>query len=244
MLKGSKALVTGGSKRIGFACAKGLAMEGADVVLHFNSSEKEANKSVKVLKEFSGKVSALHGDLNNPEVAETLVEKAESENGPIDILLNNASIFPEDQMLNCSLESLQTNVTVNAFAPLALARSMAKKGQQGTIINMLDARMNDYDANHFSYHVSKRMLSDFTRMMSLEFAPKIRVNAIAPGLILPPEGKDDSYLEGLASSNPLHAVGSVEDIVRTMLFLIESTFITGQTIYVDGGRHMKGKVYE
>ena len=244
MLKGRKALITGGAKRIGFACAKGLAKRGVDIVLHFNTSEKEVNESIKALEDFDVAISAIQGDLTVPEVADALFEKAEIENGPIDILVNNASIFPEDTMMESDHDSLQDNFTVNAYAPLAIAKSMAAKSRNGTIVNMLDARMNDYDANHFSYHVSKRLLFDFTRTMSLEFAPNIRVNGIAPGLILPPEGQDNAYLERLASSNPLNKVGAVDDVVRALLFLIESTFVTGQIIYVDGGRHMMGNVYE
>jgi hypothetical protein len=244
MLNGRQALITGGAKRLGFASAKGLAIQGVDVVLHFNTSEQEVNESIEALEKIGVNVSVIQGNLADPDVAETLFEKAETQSGPIDILVNNASIFPEDTMKESDFNSLQTNFAVNAYAPLAIAKSMAAKGRRGTVINMLDTRITDYDANHFSYHVSKRMLSDFTRTMSLEFAPEIRVNGIAPGLILPPEGKDNSYLEGLASSNPLNDVGGEDDIVKALLFLIESTFVTGQIIFVDGGRHLKGHVYE
>jgi pteridine reductase len=104
----------------------------------------------------------------------------------------------------------------------------------------LDTRVAGYDRQHVAYHLSKQMLCTLTRMMAVEFAPRIRVNAVAPGLILPPEGKGMDYLEGLKGTNPLNQYGSAEDISAAAVFLIGSAFITGQGIHVDGGRHLKG----
>ena len=103
--------------------------------------------------------------------------------------------------------------------------------------------MVDYDRAHAAYHLSKRMLFTLTRMMALEFAPQIRVNAVAPGLILPPPGQDASFLERMASTNPLGRHGDASDVADAVLFLTGAGFVTGQVIYVDGGRHMKGAVY-
>jgi NAD(P)-dependent dehydrogenase (short-subunit alcohol dehydrogenase family) len=93
------------------------------------------------------------------------------------------------------------------------------------------------------YHLSKRLLFDLTKMMAVEFAPRIRVNGIAPGLILPPEGQDDDYLERLADTNPLHDHGSPKDITDALLYLVLAEFVTGQVLFVDGGRHLKGNLY-
>jgi hypothetical protein len=108
---------------------------------------------------------------------------------------------------------------------------------------MLDTRAFDHDPRHFAYHLSKRTLFSLTRIMAAEFAPKIQVNAIASGLILPPEGKDESYLASLAHTNPMQRYGGPRDITEAVLFLLRSTFITGQVIHVDGGRHLKGAFY-
>lgn len=163
--------------------------------------------------------------------------------GPVDVLINSASLYTEERMGDLSPESLMTNVNLNALAPFLLSRAFAQQNREGSIVNFLDTRIDDYDENHVSYHLSKRMLFSITRMMAMEFAPKVRVNAVAPGLILPPEGKDDSYLQKLASTNPLNAHGGPADIVSTVLYLLRSPFVTGQVIYVDGGRHMLGGVY-
>jgi len=135
-------------------------------------------------------------------------------------------------------------VQVHALAPLTLSRALAKQGRDGHIINMLDSRVTDYDRDHAAYHLSKRMLLTLTRMLAMELAPRIAVNGVAPGLILPPAGKDESYLRDLAHTNPMNRHGGVGDITDAVLYLLTSRFVTGQVMFVDGGRHMRGPLYE
>jgi pteridine reductase len=138
------------------------------------------------------------------------------------------------------LEDVNRNTAINAWAPFVLSRAFARQGLEGRIVNLLDTRVAGYDFSHVGYILSKHMLAVLTRMTALEYAPLVTVNAIAPGLILPPPAKDTTYLEALAGSVPLQRHGGAEDIARAMLFLIESPFITGQTVFVDGGAHLKG----
>ena len=145
--------------------------------------------------------------------------------------------------MDFSLKDLEDNVQVNAISPLLIGRSFAKQGCEGAVVNFLDTRITEYDSGHAAYHLSKRMLFTLTRMMALEFAPSVRVNAIAPGLILPPPGEDVLYLQKLAPTNPLNRIGSPESITDAVLFLLNSEFVTGQVIFVDGGYHIKGNVY-
>jgi pteridine reductase len=133
---------------------------------------------------------------------------------------------------------------VNTFAPLVLGRAFIKQKRVGAIVNFLDTRMTGYDRDHSAYQLSKLSLSSLTKMMALEFAPCVRVNAVAPGPILPPLGKDSAYMERLASTNPLHRIGNLGDVTGAVLFLLKSTYITGQVLYVDGGYHLKGQTYE
>ena len=121
---------------------------------------------------------------------------------------------------------------------------MAEKGQSGVVVNLLDTMVRDYDRKHVSYHLSKKALHDLTRMMAVEYGPRLRVNGVAPGLVLPPEGKDIAYLEGLKHSNALERIGCPEQIAHAVVFLLTNEFITGQTIYIDGGRHLRGSMYE
>ena len=110
---------------------------------------------------------------------------------------------------------------------------------RGKIVNLLDSRIVGYDFPHAAYYLSKRLLAILTEMAALKFAPSISVNAVAPGLILPPPGKDQSYLQELSASVPLQRHGGPQDIVDALLYLLKSEFLTGQVIYVDGGRHLR-----
>ena len=110
-------------------------------------------------------------------------------------------------------------------------------------MNMLDCRIVDYDKQHVAYHLSKQMLYQTTRLLALELAPGIRVNGVAPGLILPPSGEEAAFLEARKQTNPLYRVGSESDVVDAVRLLISNEFITGQVIFVDGGRHLRGSVY-
>jgi len=236
-------LITGAAKRIGKALALDLAARGVHIAAHYNQSEYEMYELIDLIKGAGVKVSALQANLENPAETESLFDDACQLTGSIDILINNASIFGESKVTDFSLDELNFNIRINSFAPLLLCRRLAKQAGETAIINMLDTRILDYDSKHAAYHMSKRMLFDLTRMMALEFAPRVRVNAVAPGVILPPNGKDDSYFTEMVRTNPLQNHGDVEDITSAVAFLLESRFITGQVIYVDGGRHMRGMMY-
>ena len=242
-LSNQTALITGGAQRIGKAVTQALAEAGAGVIIHYNRSGGDAENLAADIRGNGGQAWTVGGDLSDPDAPPKIFADAVDKAGPVSILINNASIFPESRLTEFTPEELQQNINVNALAPLLLSRAFADQGLPGNIVNFLDTRVVSYDAEHAAYHVSKRMLHTLTRMMALEFAPRIRVNAIAPGVILPPEGKDENYLEKLAKTNPLCAVGTLADITGSVLFLIRTGFITGQIIYVDGGRHMRGATY-
>jgi NAD(P)-dependent dehydrogenase (short-subunit alcohol dehydrogenase family) len=186
---------------------------------------------------------AFTADLAEAAQAETLFEDVWETAGSIDYLVNSASIFPEAILDQLDLESLLPNLQINALAPFVLSRKLAARAGDGAVINLLDTRITDYDRAHVPYHLSKRMLYSLTRMMAVEYAPRLRVNAVAPGLVLPPVGEDEDYLAALASTNPLERYGSGEDVAEAVTFLLRSDFITGQTIFVDGGRHLRGSMY-
>ncbi len=242
-LLGSCALVTGASQRLGRATVEMLAREGLDVAVHYGRSEDEAAELAGWVRDQGRRSVHLRADLRDPGQTEALVARAREALGPVDVLINNASIFPESALRSMSVDDVADNVQVNALAPLLLSRAFAGQTEQGSIVNLLDCRIVDYDAKHAAYHLSKRMLYSLTKMMALEFAPQVRVNGVAPGLILPPPGEDEAYLDRLAHTNPMQARGHAGDIVRTIAFLLDSPFVTGQVIYVDGGRHLKGCVY-
>ncbi|MBN1697054.1 MAG: SDR family oxidoreductase [Spirochaetales bacterium] len=242
-MKGNTALITGAARRIGRALALGCAQKGIHLVLHYHSSVSEAEETAQLAEAYGVRVFLFKSDLASPEKAAELFRNARKSAGNIDILINNASFFRKDTLETLSADSLVDNIMLHALTPLVLSRSIAAGNRGGKIINILDARITDYDSEHAAYHISKRVLYDLTRMMAVEFAPHVTVNGIAPGLILPPPGEDISFLEKMKHTNPLNRHGGPADIVDTALFFLESSFITGQVIFVDGGRHLKGCMY-
>ncbi|MGB2824710.1 MAG: SDR family oxidoreductase, partial [Phycisphaerae bacterium] len=185
----------------------------------------------------------LRADLANVTEADSLMRRAVDAGGGVDILVNNASVYLPSGVLDFGGADLLANVQVNAMAPLLLCRAFAAQERPGDIVNFLDSRIADYDRSHAAYHLSKRMLFSITRMLALELAPRIKVNAVAPGLVLPPVGRGEEFLAAHAHTNPLGRHGRAEDVTDAVLFLLRNSFVTGQVVYVDGGRHMKGSVY-
>ncbi len=242
-LHGRRALITGGAKRIGEGLALALARQGVDVVVHYNTSAERAEAVAEDARRCGVRAWTLAANLECPSDAEALMGRAVEMAGAIEILVNNASSFPQDTLRCATAEAFEAAFRLNALAPALIARQFAQHCRSGSIVNLLDARIADYDREHASYHVSKRALFTMTRMLAVEFAPGVRVNAVAPGLILPPEGQDEAYLDKLASTNPLSRHGVLEDVVEAALFLLRSDFVTGQVLFVDGGRHLRGAMY-
>jgi pteridine reductase len=240
---GKIALVTGGAKRIGRAIALALARHGTHVVIHYRTSQHEAQSAAAEVHTYGVQAWTVQADFSDLAQVKKVLPKARESAGAIDMLINSASIFPQNWLTDFTADDFLQNMYTNALAPLWLSRAFAQQATEGVIINMLDTRMLDYDREHAAYHLSKRTLYTLTRMLSLEFAPDIRVNGVAPGLLLPPPGKDEAYLEQQKQTNPLQRIGSLDDITEAVLFLLRSDFITGQVIYVDGGRHVKGVMY-
>ncbi len=237
-ISGRTALITGGAKRVGRAVAFALAKAGVNVVISYRSSSAEAEELVKETKKLGVKAWSIKADLGITEEREGLIDRVYEKTGKLDILVNNASVFPGSEFATLTFEELQENIKTDAWAPLVLGRRFAAKCEKGHIVNMLDSRVVGYDWMHVGYHAGKYLLGLFSREMAIQFAPKIAVNAVAPGLILPPEGKDMSYLESLKDRLPMKRVGDPGFVADAVLFLVSSNFITGQVIFVDGGRHL------
>lgn len=239
-LSGKTALVTGAAKRLGRSIAVALADRGAGVVIHYNTSADEARDLAALLAKKGPAAYTLQGDLGDESQTHALLGRAVKLAGPIDVLVNNAAIYNTSTLLDLAAGDLAANVQVNAFAPLQIARCLAAQGRPGAVVNLLDAAVLDYNRSHAAYHLSKQMLLSLTRMMAAEFAPAVRVNAVAPGLIMPAQGTDPKSFKRLVHTNLLARVGNVEDVTDAVMFLLASSFITGQVIFVDGGRHLKG----
>jgi len=246
-LSGKTALVTGAAHRIGRATAVALARAGASVVVHYRSSEAAATAAVEELKGLGVDAHTIGADLASESDALELVPRAIELAERLDILVNSASIFEEATLESVEQVDFRRNFAVNAMAPFTLMRELYRhlkgRGSSGVAVNLLDTRITDFDRKHVAYAVSKRALHTLTRMSADEFAPVLRVNAVAPGLVLPPAGQEADYLERLRHTNPLERYGSVDEVTNAILFLVDNEFVTGQTIWVDGGRHLRGSFY-
>ncbi|HEV57297.1 MAG TPA: SDR family oxidoreductase [Phycisphaerales bacterium] len=243
-LAGQTALVTGAAHRIGRAIALALAERGVNVVVHCRHSTEAAEELADLLRHKGTRAWAVQADLTEPGAVEDLWSQTVRAAGQIDILVNSASIFEPDTLWDCTAEALWYNIRLHAWAPLVLARALAQQAGPAQIVNLLDARLGGYDPKHVSYQSSKQMLFSLTRMLAVELAPRIRVNAVAPGLILPPPGRDEAYLQKLAHTNPLHRHGDTKDVTDAVLYVLGASFVTGQVIYVDGGRHLGKAVHD
>ena len=237
-LAGKTALVTGAARRIGRAVSLALAASGSNVVVHHSRSVSDAEALVSELSRHGVRATAVRADLGEPDEAEALVALAEERAGHLDVLVNNASVFEPETLEAAALDHLVRSVKVNAWAPFVLTRAFARRSGKGRVVNLLDTRVSGLDLAHVGYVLGKDLLAILTRMTAVAFAPGLTVNAVAPGLILPPPGQDEAYLERLARDLPLKRHGEADDVVRAVLFLLESDFVTGQVLFVDGGRHL------
>jgi NAD(P)-dependent dehydrogenase (short-subunit alcohol dehydrogenase family) len=236
-LEGKIALITGAARRIGNATAKTLAGQGASIVIH-SRQEADAADLVADLDAIGATSWVVTADLQQPEEYERLVERAVAAAGSLHILVNNASVFPPSTLHEVTFADLVQNAEVNAWVPFTLMRSFARLVGRGSIVNILDTRIGGYDWNHVAYLLSKLLLASLTRTCALAYAPSITVNGVAPGLILPPPGKDMRYLAQLAETVPLKRHGGPDDVASAVLYLATNHFITGQVIHVDGGAHL------
>lgn len=227
ILKGKRALVTGGAVRIGRAITEALQAEGAEVVVHYLSSEEEAS----ALSPFT-----IQGNLLSSDDCARMIE----DSGPLDILVNNASLFTKDRLADGFPERVQREFQINLFAPMELTRLFAAQAKVGAVINLLDRRIRANDPTCLPYSISKKALEDLTKLSALELAPGIRVNAVAPGPILPPPGDRGEHFAERAGKVPLEIFPTPGNIAEAALFLLKADYCTGQVIYVDGGQHLLG----
>ena len=237
------ALISGASKRIGRAIALSLADRGYGIAVHYHNSKDEAVRLCREIEGKHGNAWPLRADLGKPQGPQRLIDQAMERCGALSVLVNNASIFPPSTLDEVTLQDFMENMVVNAWAPFCLSRAFMKSAKKGAIINILDARCVGEDPSHVAYSLSKNALEAITRLCAAQFAPDIRVNGVAPGLILPPAGKDISYLEKLKARVPLQKYGDPQDIADAVVFLVKNRFITGEILHVDGGRHQLGSTH-
>lgn len=237
-LRANTALVTGGARRIGRKIALSLAELEVDVVIHYRSSSDAAEDLKSELEEIGVDAWTVYADFSTDVDYPEFISEVLDRTGELDYLINNASIFPEGGIDELKFSELEENLAINAWAPFALARSFADQVSSGKVVNMLDARIAGYDWGHLGYYFSKVLLARMTKALALSEAPEFTVNGVAPGLITPPPGLDESYLEDRTDRVPMRKYGNKSDLAEAIIYLLGADFVTGQIIYVDGGRNL------
>ena len=236
----STALITGASKRVGKSLAEHLADKGWNIIIHFNLSEKPAEDLENVLrkKHPAQKFTRVKANLSVEKEAEMVIPRLVSEFGPFNLLINNASVFEPGYLKGTGTKLFDSQMNVNLKAPFLLMRDFAVHCKRGNIINFVDTRITANKSNFAAYSLSKKGLWELTKMAALEFAPEIRVNAIALGVTLPPEDKDEDYLRNLAENIPMKKPGGLEPVLRSLDFILENDHLTGQLLFADGGENL------
>ena len=234
------ALITGAAKRIGKAMALHLAAQGWNIAIHYNSSEEIAKLFQNELTTSfpHQQFEIFKANLNHAEEVEMLIPQVLKKMMRLDLLINNASDFKPAKLLKTTTEFLDQQMNVNFKAPFILTRNFAGAFRSGVIINFVDTRITNNKSNFAAYSLSKKILWEMTKMAALEFGPSIRVNAIAPGLTLPPEEKEQDYLLKLAEKIAMKRPGGLEPILKSLDYILSNDYLTGQLLFCDGGENL------
>ncbi|MBI4565221.1 MAG: SDR family oxidoreductase [Planctomycetes bacterium] len=235
-LQNRVALVTGGARRLGREFALALARAGMDVVVHHGHSEREARATCEEIRRLGRRATAVQADLADAAATERLVDQAAP-----DVLINNAAIFVRGTLRDTSLENWESHLAVNLRAPFLLMRAFARaRGERpGKIVNLSDWRASHPGRAYLAYTVSKAGLTTLTQIAARELAPRIQVNALALGAVLPPAGGTEGDLERVLRRVPAGRIAEISEVTDALLALLRNDYITGETLFVDGGAHLR-----
>ena len=241
------ALVTGAAKRIGRAIALALASAGYNIGVHYGQSRDDALALVGELEALGVKADAIQGDLSDVANIAGVIGKARDALGPIDVLVNNASVFADDRARNLTIDSWQMHMDTNLLAPVLLSQAFAAQSDirpGASIINMIDQRVLKPSPPFFSYSMSKAGLWHATRTLAQALAPNIRVNAVGPGPTLRSIHQSEKDFEREARSTLLQKPTSPEEVAAAVIYLLNAPSVTGQMICVDSGQHLNWKTLD
>jgi NAD(P)-dependent dehydrogenase (short-subunit alcohol dehydrogenase family) len=237
------ALITGGAKRIGRALAVAAAAAGYDVAIHVRSPDDEAEAAAGEVRSHGRRAVIVACDLRQEAAVVALVGQAETELGPVTLLVNSAAVFEDDAFAGMNRASWDLHLETNLRAPLVLAQAFARRlpaDRDGLIVNILDQRVLNPQPHFFSYSLSKSALWDATRMLAQALAPRIRVNGIGPGPSLASIHQDAADFAAEVEATLLRRAASPAEIAAALRYLIYAPSVTGQMIAVDAGQHLSG----
>jgi len=237
------ALITGASKRIGRAIALELGQKGWNIALHFNESHQHAEILQREISAMGSRAILVQGNLAISEEVSGIFEQARQSLGPINCLINNASLFEPDDVQNLTKDSFTRHMDTNLLAPMLLTQAFALQPDlehfnNSNIINIVDQRVLNLGPDFVSYTLSKSALWTFTQTSAMSLAPTVRVNAIGPGPTLASKRQSQEQFERQCRQVPLQHGATATEIAKGVAFLLDASSITGEFIAMDGGQHL------
>ena len=229
------ALVTGGGTRLGSHFALNLAKRGYDIALHYNSSAESAQQVAEQIQQLGQSCELFQYDFSAAQDAGELVRQVYQKFPQLSLLVNSASVYQAATTAETDAALLTQQFQVNFFTPYLLTKRFAELVSKGEIINILDNKIPYQQYQYSAYLLSKKTLAEFTKMAAMEFAPAIRINGIAPGVILPADVRTDDYIDWRIDGIPLKQQGMPEQLCQAMNYLLDNLFVCGQILFVDGG---------
>lgn len=236
------ALVTGGAVRVGRALSLGLAEAGYDLVVHYHGSDAAAREVERAIEGLGRRAALVQADLSEAAGAEAIIAAARDSFGRLDLLVNSAASFDATPLLDVDEARWDRVMALNLKGPFLAVREGADllRACRGSVVNLLDLSAFQPWIEYPHHAVSKAGLLHLTKILARVLAPDVRVNAIAPGTVLPPDDHDDAARRRERDRTPVGHLGTPDDVLRTVLFLAGSPFITGEVVVVDGGRSLAG----
>jgi pteridine reductase len=232
------ALVTGGAVRLGRAIAFGLARAGYDLAATYHTSEVAAGELATALRAMDRRCEMIRADLSEPAAGDAVIAAVRATYGRLDLLVNSAASFEARPLLDVDASAWDAVMDLNVRAPHLLVRAAAPllRQSRGSVVNITDLAAFQPWTERPHHAVSKAALAHLTKIQARVLAPDVRVNAVAPGAVLPPDDLPQERRQALAAATPLERLGTPEDVVQAVLFLAHAPFVTGQILVVDGGR--------
>ena len=238
---GRIALVTGGGRRVGRALALALGARGMRVVVHAHGSSAGAEETATMIRDAGGSATTASADLTSVAGAERLIDETVAREGGIHLLVNSAAVMLRTPLGETTAADWDAMFALNLRAPYFLAQRAAPalRAARGCIVNIADLAAFETWPGYLPHGITKSAIVKMTHGLARMLAPEVRVNAIAPGVVLLPEGWSEADAARLRATTPLQRIGSPEDVAQAMLYLVDAEFVTGEVIVVDGGRHVR-----
>ena len=230
------AIMTGGAIRIGKAMALHLAGKGFNIALHYNQSNP--SEVIEEIKSHGVRCIEYPCDLTKIDEAEQLISRVIADFHDVELLINSAANFIQENLEKTQKDTLTNTLYLNLMSPYLLMRDYKRSINKGMIINIIDERVRKHISNFAAYSLSKVGLKYLTELAAVEWGETVRVNGIAPGLILPPQDGAANYLEKAAKKIPTQNHGNMENLLQALDYLLENQFVNGETLFVDGGESL------